>query len=43
MRVKLQVFSEAQQRWKTVYVLYERIVENTMLLRAYGLKWRICS
>lgn len=41
MREKLQVWSEAQGRWKTVYVLADKLMANITLLRAYGIRFRV--
>lgn len=41
MRIKVQIWSEALQRWKTVYIQSALLHANLMLLRSYGFKFRV--
>jgi hypothetical protein len=40
-RIKFQVWSDGQQRWRTVYVYADKLRDNVILLRSYGLKFRV--
>lgn len=40
-RIKFQVWSEDQKRWRTVYVLCKQLPENVIALKGYGFKIRI--
>ena len=40
-RIKFQVWSEGQKRWRTVYVLGKQLRENVIALKGYGFKIRI--
>lgn len=40
-RIKFQVWSDDQQRWRTVYVQSDKLRDNVVLLRAYGMKFRV--
>jgi hypothetical protein len=40
-RLKLQVWSTTQQRWKTAYCLVTMLHENLIHLKAFGFKVRV--
>ena len=40
-RIKFQVWSGTQQRWRTVYVKADMLRPNVILLRAYDMKFRV--
>lgn len=40
-RLKLQVWSEKNQKWRTVYVLITMLHENLIHLKAFGFKVRV--
>lgn len=40
-RIKFQVWSEGQKRWRTVYVLGKQLRENVIALKGYGFKIRV--
>lgn len=40
-RIKFQVWSDDQQRWKTAYVRVDMLYANLVLMRSHGLKVRI--
>jgi hypothetical protein len=40
-RIKLQVWSVDQQRWRTVYVRKDLLLGNVVLLHTYGFKVRL--
>jgi hypothetical protein len=40
-RIKLQIWSESLGRWRTVYVLPAGLTANVVLLRSYGIKFRV--
>jgi hypothetical protein len=40
-RIKLQVWSEAQYRWRTVYVLPIMLAVNLIALRQHGFTYRV--
>lgn len=42
-RVKFQVWSERQQRWRTAYVPIPMLHGNLLLMRIHGLKVRVVS
>lgn len=42
-RIKFQVWSESQQRWRTVYVVPDKLRQNVILLSSYGFKSRVGS
>jgi hypothetical protein len=42
-RLKLQVWSDAQQRWRTARVLVTMLHENLIHMKAYGFKVRVGS
>jgi hypothetical protein len=42
-RLKFQVWSDAQQRWKMAYCLITMLHENLILMKAFGFKVRVGS
>jgi hypothetical protein len=42
-RFKYQVWSEVHYRWRTVYVLIDKVRENHALLRQHGFRCRIAG
>lgn len=40
-RIKFQVWSDAQQRWKSCYVLIAKLHSNLLMMRAHGFKVRV--
>ena len=40
-RLKFQVWSDVQQRWKTAYCLVTTLHENLIMMKAHGLKVRV--
>jgi hypothetical protein len=42
-RLKLQVWSEHLQRWKTAHVLITLLHENLIHLKAFGFEVRVCQ
>lgn len=41
-RQKFRVWSEEKQRWRTCFVLPAMLMANMSLLKAYGIKFRVC-
>ncbi len=42
-RIKLQVWSDVQQRWRSAYCLVTMLHENLILLKAFGITFRVGS
>jgi hypothetical protein len=42
-RLKFQVWSDAQQRWKTAYCLVTMLHENLIFMKAFGIEVRVGS
>ena len=40
-RLKFQVWSDVQQRWKTAFCLVTMLHENLIMMKAHGLKVRV--
>jgi len=40
-RLKFQVWSDAQGRWKTAYCLITMLHENLIFMKAFGIKVRV--
>jgi hypothetical protein len=42
-RLKFQVWSDVQQRWKTAHCLITMLHENLIMMKAHGFKVRVGS
>lgn len=42
-RIKFQVWSTDQHRWKSCYVLINMLHSNLLMMRAHGFKVRVCE
>lgn len=42
-RLKFQVWSDTQKRWRTAYVLVTMLHENLIMMKAHGMKVRVGS